>query len=214
MKINVNGMSVEDILRLSQEDVSRMSRSDLAKVTSRLASAANKRIVRAKGTQYEETILKRAGGKPFSVKGKNQGQLQGEFARARNFFNKKTSSIKNAEKVFAASAQRIGAVTEKQSSDLWKIYKKLTELRPDLVVNKEWGSDRIQEMVRNEMIKARTDKKNPRELSPEEAFDLVIAEMNKVLKKEAVSYAEEEEKNDVGIENSDLFDIGENPFQR
>lgn len=214
MKINVNGMSIEDIMNLSQADVSRLSRSDLAKVTSRLASASNKRIKRAKGTQYEETILKRAGGKTFSVKGKNQGQLQGEFARARNFLNKKTSSIKNAEKVFAASAQRIGAVTEKQSSELWKMYKKLTELRPDLVVNKEWGSDRIQETIRNEMIKARTDKKNPRELSTEEAFDLVIAEMNMALKKEAVSYAEEEEKNDVGIDNTDLFDIGENPFQR
>lgn len=211
MKINVNGMSVEDIMKLSQADIGRLSRQDLAKVTSRLASAANKRIKRAVGTPYEQTILHRAGNATFSVKGKNQGQLQGEFARARNFLQKKTSSVSGASKVFNAAMRRIGASTEEQSKELWRRYNKLKEFKPDLFENnKEWGSDRIQQMIRLEMNQSRIAGV---ELSPDIAFERVLEVMDAMLKQEAVEYAEEEEQYNQ-FDDSGFFNLGENPWQR
>lgn len=206
MKINVNGMSIEDILNISQADISRLSRADLAKVTSRLASAANKRIKRAVGTEYEKTVMDRAGGSNFSVKGKNQGQLQGEFARARNFLNKKTSSIKGATEVFSKAMNRIGATTQEQASELWHIYNRFKELRPDLFQDKGWGSDRIQQMIRVEMIQSRMAGVD---LPPEILFDRVLEAMNMQLTKEAEEYAEEKKQyDDWPGDGSTPFDIG------
>lgn len=196
MKVNVDGMSISDILDLSQADISRMSRSDLAKVTSRLASAANKRIKRAVGTEYEKTVKDRAGGSNFSVKGKNQGQLQGEFARARQFLTSKTSSIKGAKKVAESAMKRIGAPDAETASKLWGVYNRVKEMYPDLVAR--LGSDRIQQMIRQEHIQ-----------DPEE---LILSLQERIENEyEALEEEYQEEESSFGI-FSDFFDVGENPF--
>ncbi len=98
-------MKVKDILRLSDIQINKMSRRELAQVTSILSSAANKRIARiekAGVTSPAVSNIKRHDGK-FSVKGKNTNQLRSEFARARNFMQNATSSVRGAK----ASAKQI-----------------------------------------------------------------------------------------------------------
>ena len=196
MKVNVDGMSISDILDLSQADISRLSRSELAKVTSRLASAANKRIKRAVGTEYEKTVKDRAGGSNFSVKGKNQGQLQGEFARVRQFLTSKTSSVKGAKKVFESAMKRIGAPDAETASKLWEVYNRVKEMYPDLVTR--LGSDRIQQMIRQENIQ-----------DPEELILSLQERIENEYEGLEEEYQEEESTFDAF---SDFFDIGENPF--
>ena len=196
MKVNVDGMSISDILDLSQADISRLSRSDLAKVTSRLASAANKRIKRAVGTEYEKTVKDRAGGSNFSVKGKNQGQLQGEFARARQFLTSKTSSVTGAKKVLENAMKRIGAPDAETASKLWGVYNRVKEMYPDLVTR--LGSDRIQQMIRQENIQ-----------DPEE----LILSLQERIENEYEGLEEEYQAEESSFDAfSDFFDIGENPF--
>lgn len=196
MKVNVDGMSISDILDLSQADISRLSRSELAKVTSRLASAANKRIKRAVGTEYEKTVKDRAGGSNFSVKGKNQGQLQGEFARARQFLTSKTSSVTGAKKVFESAMKRIGAPDAETASKLWGVYNRVKEMYPDLVTR--LGSDRIQQMIRQENT-----------LDPEE----LILSLQERIENEYEGLEEEYQAEESSFDAfSDFFDIGENPF--
>lgn len=90
---------------------------------SRLASMANKRIVRLENNGLQESPAYKKwvdeGGAKFSVRGKNYNQLQQELARVRNFVNAKTSTVRglnNTLKEMAANTGiKYGSVRELQS---------------------------------------------------------------------------------------------------
>jgi hypothetical protein len=133
-------MKVKEILQLSDVQINKMSRRELAQVTSILSSAANKRIARiekAGVTSPAVANVKRHDGK-FSVKGKNTNQLRSEFARARNFMQNATSSVRGAKQSAKQIEKNLGLgetvkkVSKAMPSYLKKEHKRLVQKRERL----------------------------------------------------------------------------------
>lgn len=85
----------------------------LKREVSRLASMANKRLVRLENNGFEDSPAYKqwieSGGEKFSVRGKDYNALQKELARVRQFVNAKTSTIRGAQSVLKAIAANTGA---------------------------------------------------------------------------------------------------------
>jgi hypothetical protein len=133
-------MKVKEILQLSDVQINKMSRRELSQVTSILSSAANKRIARiekAGVTSPAVANVKRHDGK-FSVKGKNTNQLRSEFARARNFMQNATSSVRGAKQSAKQIEKNLGLgetvkkVSKAMPSYLKKEHKRLVQKRERL----------------------------------------------------------------------------------
>lgn len=84
----------------------------LKKETSRLASMANKRLVRLERNELTELPAYKTwqehGSIKFSVKGKSYNELQSEFWRVKNFLDNKTSTVREANKVLVGIAKNTG----------------------------------------------------------------------------------------------------------
>lgn len=93
----------------------------LKREVSRLASMANKRLVRLENNGFEDSPAYKqwieSGGKKFSVRGKDYNALQKELARVRQFVNAKTSTIRGAQSVLKAIAANTGA--NFKGKELW-----------------------------------------------------------------------------------------------
>lgn len=93
----------------------------LKREVSRLASMANKRLVRLEDNGFEDSPAYKqwieSGGKKFSVRGKDYNALQKELARVRQFVNAKTSTIRGAQSVLKAIAANTGA--NFKGKELW-----------------------------------------------------------------------------------------------
>ena len=97
--MDVNGLSIQDILEMNQNDLNRLSRNDLARVTSRLVSASNKRIrsLEKSETGSKSLILKALNEKginKFSVRNKGHNELLKTLADSRDFLKAKTSTVR------------------------------------------------------------------------------------------------------------------------
>ena len=164
-------MKVKEILNLSDVQINKMSRKELAQVTSILASAANKRIARiekAGVTSPAVSNIKKHDGK-FSVKGKNTNQLRSEFARARNFMQNATSSVKGA-KASARQIERNLGLDKKSAkkggktipSSLKKEHKRLIQkrerLEKTLAKRKEQGKKPTANMIKREQALKQAEK--------------------------------------------------------
>lgn len=79
---------------------------------SRLASMANKRIVRLENNGLQESPAYKKwvedGGAKFSVRGKDYNQLQQELARVRTFVNAKTSTVRGLNRTLKEMAENTG----------------------------------------------------------------------------------------------------------
>ena len=164
-------MKVKEILNLSDVQINKMSRRELAQVTSILSSAANKRIARiekAGVTSPAVSNIKKHDGK-FSVKGKNTNQLRSEFARARNFMQNATSSVKGA-KASARQIERNLGLDKKSAkkggktipSSLKKEHKRLIQkrerLEKTLAKRKEQGKKPTANMIKREQALKQAEK--------------------------------------------------------
>lgn len=93
----------------------------LKQEVSRLASMANKRLVRLENNGFEDSPAYKqwieSGGEKFSVRGKDYNALQKELARVRQFVNAKTSTIRGAQSVLKAIAANTGA--NFKGKELW-----------------------------------------------------------------------------------------------
>lgn len=94
---------------------------ELKREVSRLASMANKRLVRLENNGFEDSPAYKqwieSGGEKFSVRGKDYNELQKELARVRQFVNAKTSTIRGAQSVLKAIAANTGA--NFKGKELW-----------------------------------------------------------------------------------------------
>lgn len=119
--------SYKYILSTDYEDIAKKSRAELAKDIKVLSAVANKRIKRLeesgeyKHSQVYDDVMR--GGK-FSSAGKNQGQLQGEFARLKRFLSAKTSTVSGA-KEFRHRVEKRAEVTlsDTQNKEMWRKYR-------------------------------------------------------------------------------------------
>lgn len=155
--MNVSGLSVNDILSMDWTDIQKLNRRDLSQLTSRLASAGNKRLRRLEKVGLENTpaysAIQRSGG-DFSVKSKTINELRSEFSRVRTFLDPstKTSYVRGAKKVESSFRKRLGLeegenMSESQRKKFWEGYRMFEENNKAQVHN--IGSGEIQKLMRD-----------------------------------------------------------------
>ena len=186
--MDVKGLSIKDIMSMDWDRLNRLSTKELKQVTSRLVSASNKRIralekaTRGKYSYAYKTIEER--GRPFSVRGKNVGQVKQEFKLAKRFLEMKTSTIKGWSKTRASMEQRVSDFTygesqtwsEKTWEKYWEVYRKTEEVHGGSF--KKGDSDRIQQKLYQ--IFAQGDKRR----SADYFSDLIESKYDEMYEKE------------------------------
>ena len=110
---------------------------ELKKETSRLASMANKRLVRLERNELTELPAYKSwvdgGGIKFSVANKDYNQLQAEFWRLKNFLDNKTSLVRDANNFLKEMASNTGikynglADLKAKSNQFFKLADKIKE---------------------------------------------------------------------------------------
>ena len=136
----VSGLSIEDILNMDVVDFNKLQEKDLKLVVGRLVSAANKRLRRMKNKGLTSpamvSLARSDGGLLFSVKGKNTNQLRKEYARARNFLSKETSTIKGYSKVLKKTVKTLRdrgiELSPDELENVFKVWNKLVEIDPTI----------------------------------------------------------------------------------
>lgn len=132
-------LTVTQILNMSESEFNKLNMKELRQASNVLVSAANKRIKRFNEAEmispaYASATRSRA---KFSTKGLNYGQLKHEFAKARDFLESKTGSVKAWKAVVKQTTQTLAEkgieVKNRESFDkLWRSYQKLKESDPTM----------------------------------------------------------------------------------
>ena len=166
VNLNVKGLSIQDIMSMDWNYLNQLSSKEMKQLTSRLVSAANKRIRRLQKTELGNIAPSLQGvkqrGRAFSVKGKNTNQVRNEFKMARNFLNMKTSTVSGWKDLLKRTYRRVKDTTGYDPStwDLesqqkfWKVYKKFEEMYGGTF--RKGDSDRIQKMLMDLMDNTET----------------------------------------------------------
>lgn len=125
VNFNVAGKSIKELTTMDWEDVAKLSRKELAKVTSRLVSASNKRIRRLEERDLGSAPALKSLRKDvhmtdkgyLTVKGKKHGEIEHIYKKAREFLNRKTSTVKGYKGVIKKSRKQIEDATGQSFSD-------------------------------------------------------------------------------------------------
>lgn len=130
MKIDVTGMSIDDIMGMDWAVINKLSEKDLRVLSGRLNSAANKRVKRLESSGLKDfspayAHIKEKG--KFSTKGKDAVALKNEIQRATGFLSAKTGSIQGAKKHREALGKLFGEEKKKKSAPTSSGGKKTTE---------------------------------------------------------------------------------------
>ena len=142
--VNLKGISADKLTNLSATQIKQYDRKNLAKIVTKLASAANKRLVRLEKEGYNTPAMRKNHvdkGERFSVKGKNLKQLRSEYIHVSSFLKDNTSTVKGykpflqtLKNKFNEKGVKIGGGTEKEIQDFidkeTKIYDWLKERNP------------------------------------------------------------------------------------
>lgn len=163
-KVDVTGLSINDIMNLDFDFLNSLQEKDIKKLTSRLVSAANKRIRRLRDSdvgKYSPALNKvDKMGRLFSVEGKNTNEVRREFKMVKSFLQKKTSSISGYKKHRKETMERLGIKkwqSKEQEQEFWSMYREIVELGGgDEVVKNIFGSQVIQLSLRDEQKKGGT----------------------------------------------------------
>lgn len=102
------GKTSAEIIRGVSRNIGRVTESTLRSAVTRLSSAMNKRLDRAKKTGQETPAMKeveQSGGR-FSAKGKDKEGLKSEFLRLKQFFENPTSTIKGWAQVVKEATKK------------------------------------------------------------------------------------------------------------
>lgn len=188
--MNVKGLKIEDILLM---DLNKLTEKELRQVTTRLVSAANKRIKRAKKSDKPtpHEVEKVRGGK-FSTKGtKNINELRKVTATVKNFLKSETASLrgqartrKRVEKGLKKAGVNLKGV---DYNEFFRKYEQLKEISP-IISNKE-----LKYKVMNEISQQLKD-------GEDVSIQKLVDELNKIYE------ADEEANNSI----SSFFDVGQN----
>lgn len=188
-KIDVSGLSTQDIVNLDANTINKLSRADLSKLTSRLVSSANKRLRRLEKTGNESLAYQSAmsSGGVFSTKGKNVNELRKEFARASKFIEQKTSTVKGARDYDKFIS---GYVPEGSEKQFWEVVHRLEE------VDKNFFNT-FYKQIMGMISETVTD-------NPNNALDIALERYNALY--------EQKESEFIDITNTEFSDEFENPF--
>ena len=159
--------SINELVNLSSRDVAKLSRQELARVVSQLATAGNKRLRRLEtapmGTESRPYKTAMEVGN-FSVAGKNQGQLQNEFKRVREFLTAETSTARGWTKYRATVIKRIGGEFSSEDAEkaYWKAYRDIA--KSERALHHSYGSTQTQRFLHSEQTKSKPLTKKEKEL--------------------------------------------------
>lgn len=136
-------MTTKQYLEMDLPDFLMMNNSQLRKAVGVLRDTANKRYKRIKqsiGDTQATQALERSGGK-ISSKGLSFNELRKEFIRAKNFLEKKTSTIKGyreiENKTISGLAKQGVHISTDDYKNFWSIYEKVKEIDP-MVADKQY----------------------------------------------------------------------------
>lgn len=129
-------MTVDELLMLNPD---KLSERELRRAVSQIASAGNKRLKRLESAGQRSRaaeVVQESGGK-FSVRGKNLEELKTEFMREKNFFERKTSSLRGIREIKRETAKTLEArgvtnIDKDKIGDTFALYDKLKELDPSV----------------------------------------------------------------------------------
>lgn len=120
---DVTGKSIRDIMNIAEGDFLSFTEREQKAITSRLVSAANKRVRRFVKSIGEVNLKSYTSEGKFSVKGKTKksGELAHEFKRVKEFLSRKTSSVrgyKDFKKKLEEESKYVGSRKDLEEQDL------------------------------------------------------------------------------------------------
>ena len=187
--IDVTGLSIQDIMDIDIDTFNKLGERDLRAITSRLVSAANKRIRAFEKKGIETPAMRSLGSdKRFTTKlapnvNKTQrvNKLRSEFSRARNFLQMKTSTFKgfrSYEKQVKEEFQKSTGRTP-DSSQIGRIFTILHKLQQSGAIagRGTTGSEKARQMITDIMLD------NP-DLSDDEVLERVYSDYNEYYEEE------------------------------
>lgn len=142
--MSVTGKSVTELLEMNPD---KLPADVLRHVVSRIASAGNKRLKRLDQAGVKSRageVVMDSGGK-FSVKGKSEDELRAEFMREKNFFERKTSSLRGIKQIQKETAKTLESrgvtnIDRDKIGETFALYDKLKEIDPSITAkNLKYG---------------------------------------------------------------------------
>ena len=199
--VDTSGMSIKDILNINPDALNRLNRGQMADVTSRLVSAANKRLKYLRESEYGKIspalskFEKENHDDVFSIKGKSLNKIKETFAEVKSFLSLKTSTVRGFNKLKKQVEHKIGAevpMSADEYKEFWKAYRIFEEKNKASISNK--SPELLKEMYK--YTSGSISKRN---------FNKRAKEIIKSGTKDIVDELEEE-----GL--TDVFTIDSNPF--
>lgn len=159
-------MTVKEVQSMTWDEINSLSLKELRKVTRVVADVANKRLQRLEKNVNDfiakdaYNSISKSGGKIYT-KGLSYNKLRGELVRGLNFLSFKTSTIKEAERVYNAREKSLfGDITQdlalkeyrrEQSKKIGDLYDKFTEMVPQIynTMGVREGIEMASEYVKN-----------------------------------------------------------------
>lgn len=206
--IDVNGLSISDILDLDFEDVNKMTKENLARITGRIQSAANKRIkrLREKGVaEYSPAIIRSLGNKvKFSIRGKSRASILKEFSQIKRFLQAKTSSLSGFKAYKKRIESKIGTpLDNERMKKMWEIFRKYREgnigifHRINALANgKTYGSDQAEKLIAEALKEGKSD---------DDILQMLDDRMRATYEQLEEQEQEYDEEGEFGDELSDMF---------
>ena len=202
--MNIKGLKITDIMDMDWNDLNKLTPQEMKQITSRLVSAANKRIRRLekapRGTESFAYQVVEERGRKFSVRRKNTNQLRNEFKNVRAFLKYKTSTTKGWKEYREKMEQRVSGATDGESqewsertwSKFWKVYRRMEEKHGGSF--QKGDSDRIQQMLHEIFVE------NDKRRGVDYFADIIEREYEDLYESE-----QEDDENDI----DDYFDVDE-----
>lgn len=152
------GYNAKEMTEIDLDTLNRMNRSELAKVVSRMTDVTKKRLkTLEKNEEFTPAyygIKEKSANGDLSVKGKNINELRAMYKQQKNFITAKTSTMKGAERVKKAEAERLGVDfnNKDESKMFWNAYNKFIETSEGKQALYNKGSNEIQQYIADMML--------------------------------------------------------------
>lgn len=164
-------IKISDVLDMTWDDFNKMDRAQLAKVAQAAAKATNQRLQNLKrADEYSpareslEKYLEKKNPNLMLSRGKNVNELRKDVSRMLQFLNSSTSTVAGARRYNKNAVDRIVRRKEDETKQeftkrkkemykgidwkkMWEVYEKTVELDSDILTNKMFGSDRVQQIM-------------------------------------------------------------------
>ena len=157
-KVYTGGYNAKDMTEIDLDTLNRMSRSELSKVVSRMTDVSKKRLKRLeKNQEYTPAyygLKEKSMNGDLSVKGKNINELRAMYKQQKSFLTAKTSTMKGAERVKQAEAERLGVKFDSKDSAnaFWQQYNKFIETAEGKQSVYNQGSNVVQQQIADMVV--------------------------------------------------------------